>query len=172
MKTLLILVAILLSIEAATQNITATDGKITYQKVFDAPGLSKVDIVNLFHSGPFTQIDTMSLYSKLNNYTINYKKHGYSMMNIPVYARGNFTGNVKIELKDNRYRVTASNFMYTAGVEFNIGGVTATDQPTPLETYALKKDGTIRPAQQIVIDAIDKDLTDLFTIKQQTNDNW
>jgi hypothetical protein len=94
---------------------------------------------------------------------------------VNMWLKGNFKTNYKIETKDNRYRVTASNFIFEDTMEINFGSVRTAAKTTPLEFYELKdSNGTIRPNNQTQRDmqCLDHQLRQLFTIIPAPNQNW
>ena len=171
MKRLLIILASLFASVTMmqAQNFKVESGKIFWQKVYEQDADIETMLVN---SGKFVDINItngiITARIKPGKVDIN----GRSLMEIPIYIRDNYmTGFVKIQQKENRYRVTVDQFVFIDMVDSPLG---QKGEETYLEVYALKRDGSIKPYfinTAAVI--IDEALTSLFTpINDFADDNW
>lgn len=87
---------------------------------------------------------------------------------ISIYARENFKFNFLIEIKDGKYKVTASNFVFSNSFNINLSGISSNETPSTIEKYELRnKDNTIRTNSQSKtnINCLNDYLSELFQIK-------
>lgn len=149
-------------------------GSVIFQKVYDnQTGNIKQKVINLLKTGPFTDIDTSALTARLINYKLNFQKFGYSIYDAAIYMRGTWSGNAKIEVKENRYRVTVSNLITKSSIEINYGAITDNATDLTYEECVVKQDGTLKKGQLKGVEIMDSNLSDLFTVYEvPENENW
>ena len=171
MKRILFIMALSLvsmAMFAQTNNFFVENRKIYWQQVYE----QDVDIeAMLTNSGKFLDINNANnvISATLKPGSIDTK--GRSPMEIPIYIRdGYVTGFVRIQQKEGRYRVTIDQIIFIDMIDSPLG---QQGEETSLETYAIKRDGSIRPyflntASGIINDAF----TDLFMPVDDLGDDW
>ena len=171
MKRLLIFIASFFASVVAmqAQNFKLENGSIFWQRVYEHDADIEAMLVN---SGKFTDINISNgIYTAIIK-PAKVDINGRSVMEIPIYIRdGYMTGFVKIQQKENRYRVTVDQFVFIDMVDSPLG---QQGEETYLEVYALKRDGTLRPYfLNTAAVIIDEALISLFTPSNSlTDDDW
>lgn len=146
------------------------NSRIVFQKVYDYEGDAKAAVSKLLKSGPFTEIDSTG--AMLADFRFNPKKYNDGGM-MPMYmTEGIWSGNVAVDYKDGKYRVTVTNIQNFTPLEISIGAATATASKRTIESFALKADGTFKKGQENSVVVLSRALSDLFTINETTNDTW
>ncbi|MGH1520591.1 hypothetical protein [Chryseobacterium sp. JK1] len=92
----------------------------------------------------FTGEDTHILNGEISDFIMDFKGAGFTSMGTPIYLKNSskFFGNFKIEFKEGKYRVTATNIklkgdslsIFSGGIGFTSSG------DDNLESYALTND--------------------------------
>lgn len=73
--------------------------------------------------------------TEIKNIPIDFEGAGYKKLNAPIICQGTMSATVTIQTKVGKYKATVTNIKLTAPWESN---------PTPLETYAIKKGNQYR----------------------------
>lgn len=91
-----------------------------------------------------------------------------------IFMDWNFNFNYKIDVKDNRYRVSISNIIFKNGMQYYYYGVTTTKDISTLEYFALKNNGEFKISFQnkANLECLDRYFTKLFTIQQNSKKDW
>jgi len=94
---------------------------------------------------------------------------------ISIQLAPNFTLDFKIEFKENKYRVIATNFVFENAMNVNAGLFITSRQYNNIEYFCLKdRTGTFRKQSQMKHDlkCMDELLKNLFTSKETTEEKW
>lgn len=165
---LTILGLICANLSAQTNNFFVEDGKIYWQKIYDLDA----DIESLLtNSGKFENIKFADNTFSATIKSARVDPNGRGAMNIPIYIRDkNMTAFVRIQQKENRYRVTVNQIKF---IGVTNSALISEGEETTLETYALKKNGDlmsyfIKTASLI----LDEYLTSIFMPVKELGDNW
>lgn len=153
---------------AQTNNFYVENGKLYWQRVYE----QNIDIESMLtNSGKFIDINFANgvISATLKPGKVDVKGRG--PMDIPIYIRdGHVTGFVRIQQKEGRYRVTIDQIVFIDMVDSPLG---KQGEETSLETYAIKKDGSLRPYFLNTASAIINDsFTDLFVLRNDLGDDW
>ena len=171
MKRLLIFLAALFAstVMMQAQNFKVENGNIYWQKIYE----QDVDIkAMLINSGKFTDITQSNGMITARIKPAKVDANGRSAMEIPIYIRDDhMTAFVRIQQKENRYRVTVDQFVFIDMVDSPLG---QQGEETSLEAYAIKRDGSLKPyfvnTASVIIDEA---LTSLFIPTNDLgNDDW
>lgn len=152
---------------AQTYNFNSNEGKIYWQMVYEAD----TDIVSMLtNSGKFDQINKatniVSAYLTPNKVDLNGRRNA----SVPIYiSQSNMSGFVRIQQKDGRYRVTVDQIVFSNN-NSSLGHI---GEETPLETYALKRDGSFKPLfLSTAAEILDEALTEIFKPQEDLGDDW
>ena len=152
-------------------NMRIINGEVVFQRVYDCP--PSFNASQLLKNGPFVETSGDMLSATLDNYAINFKKHGKSYMNYPMYMHGTLRAKIVIDIKDGKYRVTASHLMANSNIDFDYGSVTEKSSYVNIETYAVNNKGEFKQGQVKAIQLINDDFGLLFLANTTTTtDNW
>lgn len=164
------------------KNFILENNRVFFQKVYEVPGKSASEInklfYNLINSNKCLSYDRDITNFNLSNFKIDYKKYGYSYMDITLYiSQSLFNANGKVDFKDGKYRVTLFDISYTSENEFTLGGVTTKLEHEPIEGTIVKNNKALfRKSQQDNIALMSNNFNDLFDYKNITEviggDNW
>jgi len=175
MKTIVLSLLLFTSIAATSQqqigNLVISDYTLKFQKIYetDATGL----VNTLKQKGGFiTNSDTSVITATFTNYSFNYRKYGYARMDMPMFLQMPCNFAVRIDLSNNRYRVTATNLQVVQNISISIYNVSTEPSIDPIEEYALNRKGELRWTLNDYIGLIDKDFTDLFTVNSDVVGEW
>ncbi|MBN2744484.1 MAG: hypothetical protein JXR39_11380 [Marinilabiliaceae bacterium] len=151
------------------QYLKSVENKVVFQKVYEFSGDAKSGMIRLFKGGTFTNIDSIS--ARIENFHIDNKKYTTSML--PTYMRGNWNGNVIVDFKEGKYRVTVTNIQNLTPLTYHLGNVASEASHVNVETLVLKPDGTFRTSHEDAMIVLSRALNDLFKIPEQTlTDDW
>lgn len=101
---------------------------------------------------------------KLTDYMVNYRKYGGTLMGTMIALNYPLTANVIIQVKDNKYRVTISNFIFK-GIQ-----VSSQSYDVALDEALTKSKRTKIQSNKTSINAanyLNKELTDIFDLKNK-----
>tara|TARA_B110000259_G_C13913497_1_gene361853 strand:+ start:327 stop:860 length:534 start_codon:yes stop_codon:yes gene_type:complete len=155
--------------------IVESDGNIVFKKVYVLEDNNKINLVNYLKTLSNIQITESDneITGTIEDLRINFKKFG-KKGGYPIFLRYSLSSNFRIQLKENKYRLIISNIGFLDDVSL-YSSITykESDNFTYLTEYYVKNDGSIRNNKMTIrtLDAIDKHLTTLFTIKQ-IDDDW
>jgi hypothetical protein len=166
------------SLSAMAQGFSADEGKLSWQFVFPAEltegAVTMDDIYKaVIYSDDYTNIVKVSediLVARLNPVLLKVEDYGFRRMQSPLFLLNYMIGpmTVRIETREGRYRVTASNIRVT-NVTSNFGAIGAVED---IENYVLT-DGA--PNDQL-IDYAAPMLGDYFIktflFKPQEEEEW
>ncbi|MEB2775219.1 hypothetical protein SYJ56_07860 [Algoriphagus sp. D3-2-R+10] len=167
MKNLILLLLCMFSInveaqELQTEYLQLNNGAFVYQRIFESEDfpneitISAIKIINSTENATSAELVPME---------VEFKKYGYKdrmAMLMPIANGSNLYGNVVIERKDSRIRVTISNLRFHNAVGNQIfGGIGDTE---PIEDYILNGKGNVRNGNTFIkaLDSIEKTLSDKF----------
>ena len=152
---------------AQSFNFHSEEGKIYWQMIYEAD----VDIVSMLtNSGKFDQVNKatsmISAYLTPNMVDLNGRRNG----SVPIYiSQSNMSGFIRIQQKDGRYRVTVDQIVFSN----NNSSLGQIGEETPLETYALKRDGSFKPIFiNTAAEILDEALTEIFRPQEELGDDW
>ena len=141
MKKILLLLLISFSAVAqdeviGTQNFSVNDDKIIiWTKIFE------IDSINVLES--FKQKLNIHFLNENSGYVDNLKLR--CEKTISMYAEGNFKINFRIDFKENKYRVIASNIVFENNIQLNFGGVSTSKSYTNIEDYEFSDSQFTKP---------------------------
>lgn len=124
-------------------------------------------------SGYFTKIEELEnkTLCELKPFKANYQAYGYSNMKAPIYiSRSLVSGNVVIEFRENKYRITIKNIVFTQNIEdiFTKQGEVET-----FESWVLNKNQIIKPAFfNDGSDILNKEFKVKTTFLQKESESW
>lgn len=153
---------------AQSNNFYSNGDKIYWQMVYE----EDTDIIALLaNSGRFEQISEVDgvVYAHMIPGEVDLK--GRRRGTTPMFLLHNMTFFVKIQQKEGRYRVTCDRFVFIQNITT---ALSEQGETTPLETYALKRDGTFKPGfyTSDAATILDQMLTSLFTEPEEFGDDW
>ena len=164
-----------------TENFFINGSEVYWQKIFESKkDFNEIkEIIKEKNNVKITEVTENKINGELNNFTMNYKKAGYSYMSTPIILNesNKYSANFTIEFKDNKYRVTVRN-VSSKGIDmysFSGGLGISSNVSTTLEELALKKgqfkNQFIKTTSKI-IDVTFIDKFDVENIQLKENDNW
>lgn len=184
MKKILLLFTISLSIFITAQEsaFVISNKQVVWQRIYESTKTPAEVKSILLATGKlkFTGEDTNSLTGEISDFIMDFKGAGYTKMGTPLFLTNNskYFGNFKIEFKEGRYRVTATNLkfkgesisIYSGGLGFSSSG------DDNLETYVLTNDreyfkGSFEGKNSRIINY---SFAQLFDVSKytKTDDNW
>lgn len=140
-RAVLILFIVLFSLQVYSQdtinNFVFVDGDLYWQKIYSTE-LSFEDLIeHIQESGLIDGIEVAEdkVIGSMKPIQADYKGAGYSEMSIPMYVpRHIYTGFVKVEFKEGRYRVTLQDILLTKRYD---DGISEQGTEMELEFFAL-----------------------------------
>ncbi len=126
----------------------------------------------------FENNDNSYLYGELLKTKVDAIKYGYSSMNAPIVFQNDFIGNVTLEIKTGRYRVTINKIRYINNgnddiITKSVVGFTAPSSKGNEEeldgAFSFKEDGNVRTRIKTMFELLDKHFSDLFQFKMISN---
>lgn len=180
MKSLLLAALLALTVLGHAQNNTSygnfklVDQEIIYQKIFEHDSITPAKLEKFYQSLPYvsnlvTHDDGVEF--DVTDMTVDYKKFQFSQVATPaIIQTGKYSGKVRVEVKDGRYRVTIKAIQLTGDNVYK--KITSKENLTP---YASKNNGTVlhpdwcRPNQ---LGLLDKAFTDRLQYKSQDDNGW
>lgn len=169
-KALFILLLAVFSSKAVSQtpgdyHFAVEGQKICWRQVFESPVDSLTVFDYLSGSGNFTDLAEISngISFTIAPRKIDVRRAGLKISQVSMYILNYMmTAHGLIQLRAGRYRVSVDHILFYA------------DPDTPLETYALSKQQDFKPVFMTMnaAQAIDFELTTLFTIKPIEEEDW
>lgn len=154
--------------------IVGNGDNIEYVKIFDLENITKDDLVSYLET-----ISNFSISSKdedivgsLKDLRINFKKYGKG--SFPIFLRSSLSSDVRIQLKDSRFRLIITNIGFLDDVSlYSSSTFKDSDNFTYLTEFYVKNDGELRGGKMVerTLDVMDNHFTELFTPKI-VNDDW
>lgn len=145
-------------------NFRIDNQQLIYQKVFLQDSVSFEKLGDYFVSLPFVKDFDRSndeMKFKINDFTVDFKKFGFNeVTTAPIIQSGKFSGDVSVDVKEGKYRVTIFNLQLTGNIVYK--KITSKESLTP---YACRDSGTsISPdwTKPNTLGVLDKGLTDKF----------
>ncbi len=140
MKYIIIAIAFITTLNLSAQdNFSLTEGKVTWQKVYETKK-SKEDIISYFKSsGLFKlfRVEDEKIIATLRPQSIDKDdKKIAGTLPPPLTVKANYAGTVVISLKDDKYRVTYQEILIVGNGELIKKG-----QKQPFEQHYVNKDG-------------------------------
>ena len=152
---------------------------VIWQYVYEVD-LDKKQIRDYFETQTFMKLQKeteSSMIFLLDKFSFNIRKSG-SWGTTPMYLNYPISGSVTVQNKDDKYRITVSNMVFTSSMDFNFGGVSTNgNDQTPLEEYAYnyKREVFKSLFTSSGANAMNNLLLDVFEMKEVesiTSDNW
>lgn len=183
MKVLLSLILTCFSINAMAQlvsygNFKVADQEIIYQKVFFEESITLDKLGDYYVKLPYVadfDASNEEIKFKLNDLTVDYRKFQFAQVATPsIIQTGKYSGDVTVNAKDGKYRVTVRNIQLTGDI-----GYKKITNKEPLTNYAGRNSGTyISPdwCKPNTLGLLDKAFTDnLQYVSSETKaqeDDW
>lgn len=151
-----------------------SDGNIVFKKVFSLKEGKKESLINYLKrlsNFDISNIDN-DIEGKIKDMKVNFKKYGKGT-GYPIFLRHSLSSDVRIQLKDDRYRVVISSIGFLDDVSlYSLSTYKESDNFTYLTEFYVKNDGTLRSSKIVkkTLDVIENQFIDLFTIKE--TDDW
>jgi hypothetical protein len=147
------------------------DGKVIWQKVFDYN--DTINVRDLFiEKNILTDVaeTNQKMIGKLKPLKFDYKSAGFKLMSTPIYIlSSDLTGNVSVETKEGKYRITIDNFILTSNMD---GGFIKKGEESNYEFYALNKNKEFRNTTlKFDFFILEPQLNKLFTVNLD-NSEW
>ena len=152
-----------------------SDGNIVFKKVFSLSEGTKESVINYLKTLSNFDISNTDndIEGTLKDMKVNFKKYGKGS-GYPIFLRHSLSSDIRIQLKDDRYRVVISSIGFLDDVSlYSLSTYKESDNFTYLTEFYVKNDGTLRSGKMVqkTLDVIENQFTDLFTIKE-TDDDW
>ena len=172
MKRILILLLAIMPIAASAQGFQIEDGKIIWQKIY-ATDMTISDIhKSMVISDAYYDITILSdcIVAKIKPFKYIPEDYGFRWGNSSVLLLNGAIGPIllRIDIKEGRYRVTASNILVT---DITPGGLDAMGTTTRLEDVALT-DGTPNKFMTSQLAPIFDHFLNLMTAFYKADDDW
>ncbi len=164
--TALILISITNSFAQAKVygNFKIDNQQLVYQKIFLQDSITFDKLGDYFVTLPFVSDFDRSndlMRFKINDFVVDFKKFQFNEVTAaPIIQSGKYSGDVSVDIKDGKYRVTVSNIVFTGNLVYK--KVTSKES---LTTYACRNSGTyISPdwTKPNTLGLLDKAFTDKF----------
>ena len=140
-KFTLLLLSFIATFAAQAQNTLIIDnGNLIWQKIYYTSRTQSDIITSLRTSGKVANIDITDevIVCNIPSTKFDYEAAGFKRGSTPMYLLGNdFTAFVRIQIKEDRYRVTVSDILLTTSIETPISKIGET---TEIEFYAVKNE--------------------------------
>ena len=155
--------------------VNEDDATAVYRKVFESNNIKKKDFINYLNSlSNITLIETDGddLLGEIKGMIINYKKYGGTLFSIPGYLLDELSASIRIQFKDDRYRVTIKNMKFYSSSTVDVGfGITVDTDNNFSENAVNKRKGTLRQNFKKGMLFMDSHFNDIFTYKENKEDN-
>lgn len=145
-------------------NFRIDNQQLVYQKVFLNDSISTEKLREYLKTLPFVsgiEESNGEIKFKLNDLTVDFKKFGFNeVTTAPIIQSGKFSGDVSVDVKEGKYRVTVFNLQLTGNIVYK--RITSKESLTP---YACRDSGTsISPdwTKPNTLGLLDKAFTDKF----------
>lgn len=159
-------------------NFKIADQQLIYQKVFFQDSITSDKLGDFYVRLPVVKNLDRSfdeLKFKLSELVVDYLKFQFSQVSTAqVIQSGKFYGDVSVDVKDGKYRVTITNITFTGNL-----GYKRLTSPEPLTNYACRNSGTYISADWTkpnTLGLLDKAITDklqyISVEKPKTDDDW
>ncbi|MFM6947622.1 MAG: hypothetical protein ACKOWQ_01280 [Aquirufa sp.] len=188
MKKLLFLITILpISVFSQTEKnnpnygnyiFNNTERKVSWVKVIKVDSSINPEIIKEYFIKnrifKFENNVNSELYGDLLKTKIDARKYGVSFMNEPFVFQNDFIGNVFLEIKPGRYRVTINKIRWVNNGNTDIitkaivgySAPTAKGNEESIDgTFSFRDDGIVRTRIKLMFEIIDKHFNDLFQYK-------
>lgn len=141
------------------------DGRIFWRQVFESPADSTTLLDHLIGSGNFVDVAEVSngVSFAIAPRKIDTRAGGFKAGSVAMYvANYTMTAHGLLEMKEGRYRVTVDRIVFQSGPD------------TTLETYALNRRSEFKPVflSMNAAQALDHELTQLFTVRMPEKEDW
>jgi hypothetical protein len=121
-------------------NFKLADQELIYQKVFLQDSVTLQKLAEYYQKLPFVSNVEIKddLTFTMNDLIVDYKKFQFSQVSVPsIIQTGKFSGQVSIQAKDGKYRITVSGIQLTGDIVYK--KITAKESIT---NYACRNNGT------------------------------
>jgi hypothetical protein len=152
---------------------------IVYKRVYENKGNSKEDIISFFKSLPNINITNISddVEGNIKDMNINYKKYGGRYMNTLILLNQKMNSKIKIQFKDNNYRVILRDMKFYDDVSlYSTTTLKENDNVTHFSDFMVKKKkGQFRKSKTLRkgLEYMDNHFKDIFTYnKSKSDDDW
>ena len=163
------------NLQSQVSNFNVGNGdNIEYVKIFDLESLTKDDLINYLETISNLKISSKEedIVGSLKDLKINFKKYGKG--SFPIFLRYSLSSDVRIQLKDSRFRLIITNIGFLDDVSlYSTSTFKESDNFTYLTEFYVKNNGELRSGKMVerTLDVMDKHFTELFTPKK-LNDDW
>ena len=147
-------------------NFRIDNQQLVYQKIFLNDSSTVDKLADFFSAQPFVSNLERSdgeIKFRINDLTVDFKKFGFNeVTTATIIQSGKFSGDVSVDVKDGKYRVTAFNLQLTGNIVYK--RITSKESLTP---YACRDSGTsISPdwTKPNTLGLLDKAFTDKFRL--------
>lgn len=157
-KLLLILLIGISGFAQEENNFTAENKYLVWSKVFELKPSEDISLIK----------NNLKLIFRDNNFGFS-KNQKCDCKGSSIYLKFPFTYNFKIETKENKYKVSVSNIIFSDNTAINMGGIISGPTTSTLEEYILKKsDGSIKTNNQNTknLNCLNDYFTSNFTIQK------
>ena len=122
-------------------NFRIDNQQLVYQKIFLSDSITAEKLGSYLSTLPFVAEVKPSpgeLKFKINDFVVDFKKFGFNeVTTAPIMQSGKFSGDVSVDIKEGRYRVTIFNLQLTGNIVYK--KITSKENLTP---YACRDSGT------------------------------
>ena len=151
------------------------DRKVSWVKVLKVDSTISPDLIKEYFVKnrilKFENNDNSELFGDLLKTKVDAVKYGISNMSAPMVFQNDFIGNVLVEIKAGRYRVTINNIRYINNGNDDIITKSIVGYSAPTSkgnedkidgAFTCREDGNVRTRIKTMFELLDKHFSDLF----------
>lgn len=176
MKKLLLISIISFNLFTYSQNnLIVNNNSISWQHVYDLDSVTTTKLVKTLNTIPSIkniQYFDNQISAEIEGAKIDYEKYGGKTLTTLTILNYNFDAKVIIDIKENKYRVTVLNMLFTDNWSVASQNTFTNTRPEKLSDYVLKKDGSFKKGKTYTngLSYLDQDLLNMFTYTKSDND--
>lgn len=159
--------------------ILNNDLTVTYQQIFTSDSLTINDLKKFIASKSNINnvvIQENTITGKIENMRINYEKYGGKYMSTLIILNHNLDANFIVEIKENRYRITIKDFVFTDTESLLAHNTNNTDvNKTKLNDYVVKtRKQTFKTGNTYTkgLEYCHQHFTELFSFSKPEKEDW
>jgi hypothetical protein len=174
MKKIIFIFLLLFALSAQAQtsmsNFEIQDNSVVYRRIYESDMAKDEFLKQLLTTQGITEAEDKGelITAKIEGMSIEIKKHGGSWSSSPMVLQKPLYGNMIVEFKDGRYRITLSNLNFV-----ETGGFT--EEKYPVSFYAINKRKQWRKNRKFleVLHYTNKHMEDVFSPKElAASEDW
>lgn len=161
--------------------LKANNGSVYYEKVYTVPGKSAAELRQIIISNiskqrglNLGQINDSTIFATISNYKLS-MKGTFGLIGMDNVCLSNpMEANVRIDVREGKYRVTVNSIYFGNGLKVDFGGVIA-DLNCSAEDLLLKNSEIPLPKNRAKYNRavlISNGFYDMFKLNENTNTDW